>query len=358
MPRKNFQQLGIDIGHSAIKVAAIERTSMGWKVTAAYSIPTPMGAVVDGVVADAPLVGGLIRALLKERNLTTKYVNLSVASATVVVRTVAMPKMSVELLQKSIRFEAGRYIPNSIEDSFVEFEILGDLDETQMEVMLVAAPHDLVNSRVAACEAAGLEVEAVDLEPFAAYRALIESDSLYGWDEKTFALVDIGSKTTNVSVVSKGRFMLTRTIPQGGGSLSDALATFFKLSPEDAESGKTQLDISPLAGDGVVDAAPLRVMQPHIEETLRELRRSLNFFSTQANEAGTPEAVTHIVLTGGGAELAGLPDYLSSKLGLKALKLGVLDNPRFTADTHEELGSASTFTVASGLAMRSDDPAA
>lgn len=336
----------------------VEPTSLGWKVSSAYTVDTPMGAVVDGVVVDVPLVGGILRALLKDNNLAGRLVNLSVASATVVVRTVAMPKMTAELLQKSIRFEAGRYIPNSIEDSYVEFEILGDLDETQMEVMLVAAPRDLVNSRIAACEAAGLEVEAVDLEPFAVYRALIESDSLYNWEEKTFALVDLGARTTNVSVVSKGRFMLTRTIPQGSNALSDALANFFKLSREDAESGKAQLDISPLAGDAVVEAAPLRVLQPHLEETLRELRRSLNFFTTQATEAGTPEAVTHMVLTGGGAELGGLTEYLSAKLGLKALKIGVMDNPRFTSGVSHDLGSGSNFTVASGLAMKSNEPAA
>ena len=71
-------------------------------------------------------------------------------------------------LRKSIKFEAGRYVPNSPEDSYIEFEILGQADEDNMSVLIVASPREIVESRVRACELAGIEVEIVDVEAFAA----------------------------------------------------------------------------------------------------------------------------------------------------------------------------------------------
>ena len=40
-----------------------------------------------------------------------------------------------------------------------------------MDVLIVAAPKEVVESRIKACEAAGLDVEAVDVEPFATFRS-------------------------------------------------------------------------------------------------------------------------------------------------------------------------------------------
>ena len=74
--------------------------------------------------------------------------------------------------KKSIRFEASKYVP-SIQDSVVEYELLGRSGEPpQLDVLLVAAPNDMVNSRVAAIEKAGLEPIAVDIEAFALLRSL------------------------------------------------------------------------------------------------------------------------------------------------------------------------------------------
>ena len=47
-------------------------------------------------------------------------------------------------------------------------------DETQMDVMLVAAPREMINSRIDAVERAGLEAVSVDLEAFALQRALVD----------------------------------------------------------------------------------------------------------------------------------------------------------------------------------------
>jgi len=349
--KKSF--IGLDLGYNSIKAVQVERTSTGWKLSRVHSIPTPSDSIKDHVVVDPELVSVAIRTLLRNNKLHATSAVIGVAGGSVIVRNVRIPKMAEATLRKSIKFEAGRYVPSSIEDSFIEFEILGDAGENQMDVLIVASPREIVESRVRACEMAGLEVEVVDIDAFAMYRALVEADEGADFAESTIALVDIGATTTNVSVVSKGVFAMTRSIPQAGHTLTEALKTYFRLSDEDAESGKAQLNLSTLIDETkVIENPPLRVMQPHVDDLIREIRRSLNYYQSQQTESGTPNPVSHVIVSGGGSKLTGLQEYFAHKLGMDVARVSVLDNPRFTYAGSEEPGDCLELSVASGLAMR------
>ncbi len=347
--KKSF--VGIDIGHHSIKAVALERSASGWKIVRFASIPTPPDAVKDGVITDVQSTILALKSLIKDNQLNASGAMIAVSGGSVVVRQVRMPKMAEATLRKSIKFEASRYVPSSVEDSYIEFEIIGPVDDQQMDVLMVAAPKDVVESRLQACEGAGLEVEAVDIEAFAMYRALVEADIDQEWSESTVALVDVGSATTNISVVSHGVFAMTRSIPQGAETLTQALKSYFKLSDEDAESGKAQLDLQELLEEGKPkENPPLRVLQPHVDDLVREIRRSLNYYQSQQQE-GASKQIDHILLTGGGAKLAGLANYFSHKLSIPTTLHDVFANPRFShyGDADE---SGLDLSVASGLAMR------
>jgi len=348
---KKKKAVGLDLGHSHIKIVEIEQTQLGWRMINAINVPTPAGTISDCTVIEPTQLAAFLKALLKQHKISATACHISVSSSTVIVRTVKMPKMSEDALRKSIRFEAGRYIPNTVDDCYVEFEILGDAPEGQMSVLIVAAPRELVDSRIQACTLAGMTVETVDIEPFAAYRSLIEFDNLRGWDEETFGFVDIGSHVTKVNIISHGQFLLSRTIMQGGRNLTDNLAHFFKIDQSDAENGKRQLNVSELISELPIDNPPLKVIQPNLEEMVRELKRTFNYVQASGNEANLPP-VTKMVLCGGGSQLKGFANYLSAKLDMEVVALGILDNPRFSYLGTEDIGSGMDLAVAAGLAMR------
>ena len=342
--------VGVDFGHHTIKAIQLDKTADGWKVTKIATAPTPREAIKDGVITDPSLMGLVLRQMLKEHHISATSAHIAVSGGSVVVRPVHIPKMAEAALRKSMKLEAGRYVPSSADDSYIEFEILGDVDETQMDVLVVAAPKDLVETRLQVCQAAGLEVESVDIEAFAIYRALVEADPTQNWSEKTIAIIDVGATTTNVSVVPNGIFAMSRTIPNGGHMLTDALKNYFKLSEEDAESGKAQLDFRELTNDVVPrENPPLRVLQPHVDDLVREIRRSLNYYQSQQQDAakGTVDA---LLLTGGGTKLTGLTEYVGHKLGIETYSLDVFGNPRFLHSWEE--ASGLDLSVATGLAMR------
>lgn len=350
--------VGLDLGHHTIKAAQVERHGNQWKVVRFASTPTPIDSIRDGVVVEAEPVGEAIRQLMKDAHINATTANIAVSGGTVVVRIVRIPKMPEATLRKSIKYEASRYVPTSTEDSFIEFEIVGEAGEGQMDVLIVAAPRELVESRIRACKYAGLRVQVVDVEAFAAYRSLIESDPEQPWVSQTIAVVDIGDSGTNMSVVKGGVFSMNRTIPQGGNMFTEALRSYFKLSEEDAESGKAQLDVSELIVEGPPkENPPLRVLQPHLDDLVREIRRSLNYYQSQQTDGAKEKGVSFVVLSGGGAKMHGLADYVGHKLALETRAAGVFDSPVFVNSASEQ-GRGIDIAVASGLAMRSAGMAA
>jgi type IV pilus assembly protein PilM len=170
-------------------------------------------------------------------------------------------------------------------------------------------------------------------------------------------MVDIGATTTSMSVVRDGVFSMTRSIPNGGKTLTEALKNYFKLNEEDAESGKRQLDVSDLLDEQKIkENPPLRVLQSHLDDLVREIRRSLNYYQSQQTDASS-NPVSRVLVTGGGAKLAGVTNYLSHKLQLPAFSAGVLANPKFLHSGPPE-ESGLDLSVASGLAMRTHPNAA
>jgi len=349
--RKGKSALGLDLGHHRIKAIELDGTPSGWRVIRAASIPTPADSVKEGVIIDIPSVTAAIKQLLKEGRFSQSKALIAAAGGSVFVRNVPFPKMNESTLRKTIRFEASRYVPGSVEDSFIDFSIL-DQKGDQMNVLVVAAPRDIVASRLAAVEGAGLEVEAVDVEAFAMYRALLETTD-QGAEHPTTAIVDIGAASTSVSVVHEASFSMNRSIPYGGNTLTEALKNYFKLLPQDAEEGKSQLNLNELIdADGPRENPPLRVIQPHLDDLVREVRRSLNYFQSQSTEGQSGRKVEAIIVSGGGAKLEGTDVYLTHKLGLPVSRLGLYDNPGVLGHESEE-DKGLDYVVAGGLAMRS-----
>lgn len=350
-PNERF--IGIDIGHCSIKIAQLERDGDGIAILHLQSQLTPPDAVGEGVVTDPQAVGGAIRHALRQARISATTANVGVAGGSVVVRTVTLPRMEEAALRKSIRYEAGRYVPSSVADSFIECEIIGEAEEGQMNVLVVASPKDMVQSRVAAAEEAGLDVEVVDVEAFALYRALIEADGGAGTEEKAIALLDVGGESSQISVVDCGAFALTRSIPIGGRMLTNALAHYFKLDHAEAEEGKLALDLTSLVeADETKENPPLRVVQPLVDELVREIRRSLNYFHSQKSDQGSDRRVTELLLAGGGSRLKGLPEYFSQKLDLSVRTPNFLNNPKFNFAGSDKCEDAHVMAVAVGLAMR------
>jgi type IV pilus assembly protein PilM len=182
-------------------------------------------------------------------------------------------------------------------------------------------------------------------------------------------LLDIGATTTDVNIIANGLFALTRNIPIAGDSFTQAIKS---IAPgagwAELERMKTEVDMAALLqGDNDSEAAALaRTLQPAIDELLREVRRSTNYYQSQladtANSilpAGTTSQtsgpVGKIVITGGSAKMRGLEAYMSARLGVPVEIWNPFQNPELEAGQIEPsfIDENHPFLVtAIGLALK------
>jgi type IV pilus assembly protein PilM len=249
----------------------------------------------------------------------------------------------------------------TIENSAVEFEVLGRGGQPpQLDVLLVIAPQQMVNGRVTVMENAGFEPVAVDVEAFALLRA-IEAAGLSAPEGEALVVMNMGATYTDLNIVVDREIAVTRSIPIGGNALTASLASMLNVPVEQAEEQKRLVDISPeehqdeSSDYGFITASdPARqVTVPFVDELIRELRRSVIFFQSQAAESGTAINVEHLVLAGGGTQILGLRSYLQERLGMRVSVLDPLDGARGNEALSGRLdGRGAELAVAVGLALK------
>ena len=210
--------LGLDIGTNSIKVAEAKMTKDGVTITGLGVARTPEGVIENEVIVDPQTLGKAIKALLNECSIKTKKCVSSVAGQSrVVLRVIEVPKMTDEELAETMKWEIERYVPFAPNEVVKDFHTLdtpgSDPDAQQMEVLLAVAQQELIDTHVKALTAAGLQPVAIDVEPLAAGRALIDS----GPDEvkqQGVAIVGIGATNSDLTFFENG--VLTYPSPPFG----------------------------------------------------------------------------------------------------------------------------------------------
>lgn len=333
--------VGLDIGSTAVRAAEI---AFGGARGAAGSatllrlgqVPLPVGAVRDGEVADPETVAQALRQLWTQQKFGTRDVVLGVGNQRVIVRDLELPWLPPSQLKASLPFQVQELLPMPIEEALLDFHPTGESVGPQGRLvhgMLVAAQRDTVSANVRAVETAGLMPMMVDLNGFALLRALGRGAVL----DRVVALVEIGATVTHVVVADHGVPRLVRTIPAGGQTITNAVASAAGVTGAQAEQIKREVGVGFSLS---ADRAEIGEVIGSTTRTLVEAIRNTFVYYSGNHPGATIEGV---VLTGGGAHLAGLGQYLASASRL----------PVAQGDALEGVALAKSLDPASLAAVRS-----
>ena len=178
-------------------------------------MPLPQDAVVDKNIANVEAIGDTIKSIVKQSGTRHKHAAVAVAGSSVITKTISMPaSLSSEELEEQIELEADQYIPYSLDEVSLDFEVQGPSDKSaeMVDVLLAASRRENVDDRVEVLEIAGLKAQVIDVEAYAMENAFaLIVDQLPDSDaDQTVAIVDTGATMTTLNVIYQNRIIYTR----------------------------------------------------------------------------------------------------------------------------------------------------
>lgn len=351
--------IGLDIGSAAIKVVQL-RKEHGKAILETY------GALSLGPYAKEPVgsstrlsvdtIATALTDVLREARVTATRVGVAVPYSASLATVIDMPHMHEEELQRAIPLEARKYIPIPLTDVMLDWFVIPEDDTTSPadtrgadtkqfkkghRVLLVAIRKDTLTGFQTIVERAGITPLFYELEVFASIRSGVP------YTNSSTMLIDIGSGSTNISIIDRGIVHSSHAVSLGGQDITRAVSRALGVPFEKAEELKRQYGLMgmPTNAESMhVRTAALSTLGrifPDAHKVLLEYGRKFM------------KNVPHVVLVGGGSTLRGIEEEAHLRLGVDASvsdPFAYVESPAFLQDVLRQVGPE--FAVAVGSALR------
>jgi len=358
---KGKRLIGLDIGNYSVKALGVYANGTGQKIERLAMSEADRETRQNG--RDPEVMTELIKNCLAEGHIAGKEVVIMVSGAQIFIRRITMPPMPEEELDEVIPFEVQKYVSMPIDKMAVDYMIVGEKEEdgvNKLDVILVAAPKELVEQELSIARAAGLKPVAISVAPMVQWKTFTLRNSEQR--DKVSAMVDIGYERTVISFFNKGVLEFTRSINLGGNDITKSLISapiseagkeLRTLLYDDADALKREHGFpSPgkagVTKEGISFAHLSMLMRPVLEKLLSEIRASFDFYTTEFH---VPH-VEKIIISGGGSELKGLREFLANEMGMEVESANPMLGAKYADGISEEITAASTpsLVTAYGLA--------
>lgn len=290
---------GIDIGTQTIKI--VELTSRSKEVSVInYSI---WNDEIDNIIQDKSGSSSLpVDSIINVINLMLDSAEMSITEAYVAIPSylafsavISMPIMGPEELSSAVPLEAKQYIPVPINAVQLDWMNLGENKEKdKYNILLIAIPTTAVKKYIDVSKALGIKIKGFELDVFSVIRAIELPSS-------QVCVVDIGARTTTVSIVNSDRqLQAIQSFDFGGNQITKLIAEMKGISAGEAEELKKSNGIS--GTESQVSNLIQSKFRSFIEnEVVRIIKQTQDKIQIQVQD---------VVLIGGVVKMKGLQDFV------------------------------------------------
>jgi type IV pilus assembly protein PilM len=339
--KKRDQVFAVDLGARTTKAVLLSK-KQDKHTLSRYTIQ-------DAPVYEKGMPQGLLteqlRAIVKALEPKTKQLTLAIGSSDSILRTAEMPVLPINDMRQMLRLNAKYYLQQDLNDYVFDCWIVPvrgrQADPARsapgkFKTWVGGARRDWLTNVEGGIKAAGLIPDQVTLTVLGPINAL-ELAQPQTFEKEVTALVDLGFKTSTVSIVSEGELCLSRAVEIGGDRLTAGLAEAMAITYAEAE--------------GIKIGMPQEVeahLQPLLAPLGRELRASIDFFEHQQDKT-----VSQVLVCGGAARSDFILQLLQSELIVPCKSWSPVSGMEMELDaqqTNELEHVASQLAVAIGAA--------
>lgn len=331
--------LSIEIGYSLIKIMETDYKVKSPKVYKSINLDTPQDVIQDGELKVTEALVSYIKQALVAHAIKTKQVVFTITSTKIASREVVLPNVKENKISTVIRANASDYFPVDISQYEIEYIPLGlvgeETDNVQRKVLVLAAPHSILDGYEQLAKALGLSLAALDYSCNSIYQ-VVKNECKEGIE----MVIKVDEQVSIITILENGQILLQRSVSYG---VDEAVHTMMEteawgiLNYQQALEllrRKTcvnrvlnaQLDIAEQdAFSSEVESEQIRIAKQRITESLEGLMRGIARVIDFYNSRNAGKQITKIFLTGLGGDFSGLSKLLTNELGFHVVVLNKVE---------------------------------
>lgn len=299
---------GLDLGDLGVKVMQLKRTKGTIKVAHFAEGALTEGLLAQGEVKDMARLAKRLKEIIGEAHIGAHHVVAALPETKTFSKLIAIAASSKEQLETDVKGEMVKHVPLSFEEVWWDMDVL-ERSAGKLTALVGVAPRALVDAYVKLLRSCGLAPVALDLEILAIARAALPASV----EASVLTLIaDLGA-TKSTLIAAKGK------VVHGSADIG--------IAAEKKPPATTYVE--KLTGACARILTTLPAPDP----------------ATTPKEGSPPPS---LILSGGGAALAGLPEALKASLNCEVR----LADPwaRF-GGTPPNIAAPTRFTTVIGLAL-------
>ena len=380
---RSQQPIGLDIGHSSIKM--IQLAINGGHISILAADKACVGPGINGDEQERrSFVVSTIKQMLAKGNFSGRNVVSCLPNEKLKITSLRLAETNSEEVEQALRKEVTQRFGLDPEKDAIDYLCAGDVrqgDETKNELILFAADNESIKSHIELLEEAGLRPVGIDTVPCALFRSFERFLQRQEDRERTAVFVDIGGRFTTV-VFGRGReISFVKQIQIGGENFNREIASKLGVGIKEAEilrgklrkerttsvekshqaSGEGSMGRDNLSDSeggeerlGTIDASTRQVMVDAVGSVAEELAREISLCFRYYTVTFRGKRVERAVFSGGEAYERILLNVLRRQLAVEievAQPLRGLDmmNVDFDGDRR---GLLCEWAVATGLSLK------
>lgn len=367
------EAFGLDISDLSLKIVKLKKKRTNFALASFAEEKIEPGIIKEGEIKDEEKLAKIIKQAIKKvkgEKLKTKYVVASLPEEKAFLQVIQMPRLPEEDLKSAVIYEAENYIPLPVEEVYLDSQVVHPLCNhlDHFDVLIAALPRKTVEPYLGCLKKAGLIPQVLEIESLAIARALVKNEL----SPFPVLLIDLGTVKTSLIIFSGYSLRFTSSIPLSSQSFSEAISKALGTDLKEAEilkikyglEGAKKIKLKEKTGDSkfereiIKDRRIFDALIPALTDLSEQIKKYIEYYQTHTSHEHLPpngKGVAKILLSGGGANLKGLADFLSLELKIPA----ELGNP-WTNILPEPLKEVPElpfeeslkYTTALGLALR------
>lgn len=355
--------LSIDIGFTNIKVVhSRKKNGNALKVMNFGITATPPNCIKNGVISNLEGIAANLKKVVLSNGINEKNVKIVIsAGSNIVSKVLYVKKDENRHVEELVKEEIPKHFPPNMHSYKLFYRVTGNAvisGEEHYKVLITIVPNTIINNYVKLVNYLDFRPLAIEI-PFSSVARFfsrgvnignkeLTASNLIDSDEMPIAIVDLGSETTNISVLKNGALEFNRIILMGGRNLDEEIARRLEVTRETAERLKKMYKADrPAEVYHERGTVVEQCVKEYLGEVLKNVKRSLDFYVSRCGG----DTVGKIIFIGGGSGLGGLRKYAEEVIGVPAYTIDMMGFKNLELECNLDRDKLRYFVNAIGIAM-------